>query len=65
MRATLWFKAIINTDQGGVYCGMSTASEVFLIFTTQQFCYFHALKLQKRVLLLQYSKPPILPSLHF
>ena len=38
MRATRLPKAIILTkanDGQGVYCGMSTASEVFLIFTTQ------------------------------
>ena len=45
MRATIFHWDIIQTDQGpqgcsqydgiGEYCGLSTASEVFLIFTTQ------------------------------
>ena len=45
MRATMFPYAIILHDQGppghgqynghGVYCGLSTASEVFLIFTTE------------------------------
>ena len=28
-----------QNDSQGVYCGLSTASEVFLIFTTQQYSY--------------------------
>ena len=38
MRATkLPYAIILNTeyDGQGLYCGLSTASEVFLIFTTQ------------------------------
>ena len=69
-----------HTDQGpqvrgqydgqGVYCGLSTASEVF-IFTTQQYLYlcdYHAIVsyIDKREVLQQeYSQPLILPSLHF
>ena len=46
MRATILPKAIILTkghgqyDDQGLYCGLSTASEVFLIFTTQLYRYF-------------------------
>ena len=54
-----------------VYCGLSTASEVFLIFTTQlhQFpCiimqWFWYLD-KREVLQQEYSKPPIHPSPHF
>ena len=32
--------AVTQYDSHGVYCGLSTASEVFLIFTTQLYQYF-------------------------
>ena len=32
--------SIIQYNGQGVYCGLSTASEVFLIFTTQLYQYF-------------------------
>ena len=35
MRATILPWAVVPYDGKGVYCGPSTASEVFLIFTTQ------------------------------
>ena len=50
MRATILPKAVILTkaheatvsiiNSQGVYCGPSTSSEVFLIFTTQLYQYF-------------------------
>ena len=48
MRATIFPYAIILTkvhihgqyNGQGAYCGLSTASEVFLIFTTQLYQYF-------------------------
>ena len=48
MRATVLPYAIIQTkvfgqyDGQGVYCGLSTASEMFLISTTQLYKYFPA-----------------------
>ena len=54
-----------------MYCGLSTASEVFLIFTAQLYsclCNYNAMisYLAKREVLQQeYSPPPILPSPHF
>ena len=44
MRATRLPKAIILNkahDGQGMYCGLSTASEVFLIFTTQLYSCFY------------------------
>ena len=38
-------KGIGQYDGQGVYCGLSTASEVFLIFTTQLYQYFSMLLL--------------------
>ena len=70
MRAILLPSAIILTkahkDGQGKYCGLSTASEVFLDFTTQIFI---SVLLQsnidnREVLHQEYSQPPILPSPH-
>ena len=58
-------------DDQGMYCGLSTASEVFLIFTSQLYsclCNYDAIVsyIDKREVLQQeYSQPPILPSSHF
>ena len=54
MRVIILPYTIVNTDQGpydcgryngqGVCCGLSTASEVFLIFTTQLYsCNYNAI----------------------
>ena len=43
------------------YCGLSTASEVFLIFNTQLYSYVD----KREVLQQEYSQPPTLPSHHF
>ena len=51
-----------------MYCGLCTASEVFLIFTTQLYlclCNKNAIVLKREVLQQEYSQPPILPSPHF
>ena len=40
MRATILPWAKILTNGQGVYCGLSTVSEVFLSFTTQYFSLF-------------------------
>ena len=52
----------------GVYCGLSTASEVFLIFTTQLYHYFSVYFLfallsdEPEVFLPKYSQTAILPE---
>ena len=54
-----------------MYCGLGTASEVFLIFTTQLYLFLCIILqwfsyLEKREVLQQeYSQSPILPSPHF
>ena len=55
----------------GVYCGLSTASEVFLIFTTQLYQYFSLFLLfalfsdEPEVFLPKYSQTAILHAAHF
>ena len=78
MRATILPEAIIMTrsysngqyNNQGVYCGLSTATEVFLIFTTwlyQCSCNYDAIAYleQRGVLQQEYFHPTILPSPHF
>ena len=54
-----------------MYCGLSTASEVFLIFTTQLYQYFSVLLLfalfsdEPEVFLPEYSQTAILHASHF
>ena len=54
-----------------VYCGLSTASEVFLIFTTQPYQFLCIIMQsfpyvdKREVLQQEYSQHPILPSPHF
>ena len=54
-----------------VYCGLSTASEVFLIFTTQLYQYFSVFLLfalfsyEPEVFLPEYSQTAILHAAHF
>ena len=59
-------------EDQGVYCGLSTPFEVFLIFTTQLYMHVYTIIVQHfshfdtRELLQQgYSQPQILPSPHF
>ena len=58
-------------DGQGVYCGLSTASEVFLIFTTQLYQYFSVFFLftlfsdEPDVFLPKYSLTEILHAAHF
>ena len=58
-------------DGQGVYCGLSTASEVFLIFTTQLYQYFSVFFLfaliidAPEVFLPKYSQTAILHAAHF
>ena len=55
----------------GVYCGLSTASEVFPIFTTQLYQYFSVFLLfalfsdEPEVFLPKYSQTAILHAAHF
>ena len=55
----------------GVYCGLSTASEVFLVFTTQLYQYLSAFFLfalfsnEPEVFPTIYSQTAILPAAHF
>ena len=69
MRATILPNAIILTKAHRA--AVSTASEVFLIFTTQLYlylCNYNAISLytdKREVLQQEYSQPPILPSPHF
>ena len=79
MRATILLKAIILTKTHSimakecimVYNGLSTASEVLLIFTTQPYsylCNYNAMFSytdKREVLQQEYSQPPILPFPHF
>ena len=48
-------------DGQGVYCGLSTASEVFLIFTTQLYTYFNPFFL----FALLSDEPEVLPHKYF
>ena len=58
-------------DGQGVYCGLSNASEVFLIFTTQLYQYFSVFSLfalsidEPEVFLPEYSQSAILHAAHF
>ena len=73
MRATILPKAIILTKAHMGYCGLNTASEVFLIFSTQLYsylcnhntCTIFLFTDEREVLQQKYSQPPILPSPHF
>ena len=80
MRATTLTKAIILTKADrapgqykgqGVYCGLSTASEVFPFCTTKPYsylCNYNAIFSytdKREVFQQEYSQYPILPSLHF
>ena len=77
MRATILPKAITLTKAHGQYNGLgvyydlSTASEVFLIFTTQLYQYLCNYKAifsyhdKREVLQQEYSQPQIFPSPHF
>ena len=79
MRATVLPKAIILTKARRAAVSimakgyLSTASEVFLIFTTQLYSYLYNYNPihvfpyahKRKVLQQQYSQPPILPSPHF
>ena len=55
----------------GVYCGLTTASEVFLIFTTQLYQYFSVFFLfalfsdEPEVFLPKYSQTAIRHAAHF
>ena len=54
----------------GVYGGLSTASEVFLIFTTQRYHIYAIIGLlqyfyKREVLQQEYSQPPIISFPHF
>ena len=59
-----------HTDQG-MYCRLSTVSEVFLVFITQLYSYLSnynaifAYTGKREVLQQNYSQPPILPSHYF
>ena len=78
MRATILPEATILTKAHwaavnglGEYCGLSTASEVFLIFTTQLYQYFSVFLLfvlfgdKPEVFLPKYSQTAILHAAHF
>ena len=77
MRTTILPWAIILTkargqyNSQGVYCGLSTASEVFLIFTTQLYQYFSVFFLfalfsdEPEVFLPKYSQTAILHPANF
>ena len=58
-------------DDQGEYCDLSTASEVFFIFTNHLYlclCNYNAkcfITLQEGSIAKEYSLPPILPSPHF
>ena len=82
MRATMLPKAVILTkvhraavsiryNGQGVYCGLSTASEVFLIFTTRLYQYSSVFSLfalfseEPEVFLPKYSQTAILHAAHF
>ena len=61
----------VQYDGQGVYCGASTASEVFLIFTTQLYQYLSVIFLfglaydDPEVFLPKYSQTAILHAVHF
>ena len=77
MRATIIPHAIILTKARGQYngqgvcCGLSTAFEVFLIFTTQLYQYFSVFSVfplfsdEPEVFLPKYSQIAILYAAHF
>ena len=76
MRATILPRAIVLTKTGqydgrGVYCGLSTASEMFLIFTTQLYQFLCVFSLfahfsdEPEVFLPKHSQMAILHAAHF
>ena len=63
-------RAMVSIMAKGVYCGLSTSSEVFLIFTTQLYQYvtvffLFALSDEPEVFLPEYSQTAILLAAHF
>ena len=74
MRVTILPLIVDHTDQGlygqGVYCGLSPASEVFLIFTTQLYQYmsvflvFVLITEEPEVVLPKYPQTAILHAAH-